>query len=188
MTIRSLSAELAARKPKPKRAVIFDLDQVLIDSQSVDALRQQRKWGEVYSAIPRLPPFKGVEELMRLLSAAGVKVGLATARPKRYCELVAKRWKWTIDAMTTFEDRLPKKPAPDSLRACLERLGVTPDHAVAVCRDAQDVQAAKAAGLFDVAATWSAPENNGALSAAPRARCASPAELAQLLKRLFELG
>lgn len=168
--------------------MIFDVDQVLIDSQSVDAQRQARKWGEVYSAIPRLPPFPGVEALLKLLASRGVLVGVATPRPKRYVELIAKRWKLPVAGMVTFEDKLPRKPDPAALKACLERLGASAEHAVAVCWDDRDVEAAKAAGLYSVAAAWSPPPSGPtASSAGPRARCASVAELETLLKRLFEL-
>lgn len=165
MTIRSLSAENAASKPKPKRAVVFELDGVLIDSSSAEPLVQARRWGEVYSSVPRLPPYKGVEALLSLLRSRGILVGIASARPPRFCELVIKRWKFPVDAVDA------------SFEACAAKLGASGDNTVAVCLDPR-----KTAGLFTAVADWSGKGRPGG-----RARCASVTDLETLLKRLFQL-
>lgn len=165
MTIRKLSAESAAAKPKAKRAVVFDLDGVLIDSSSAEPLLQARRWGDVYASIPRLPPYKGVEALLKVLRAGGILVGVATARPPRFAELVIKRWKFPVDAVGA------------SFEACGVKLGASAENTVAVCLDPR-----KAPGLFTAVADWSGKGQPGG-----RIRCASVADLEMLLKRLLQL-
>jgi len=92
--------------------VIFDVDWILVDSESAEEARQQRRWGDVYKMIPRLPPYPGVQELLKKLAARNVGVGIATGRPARYVELIVKRWGFPINARVCFGDFSCQSRAP----------------------------------------------------------------------------
>ena len=169
------------------RAVVFDLDSILIDGSQAEQARQERRWGDVYKMIPRLRPYEGITELLKRLSSRGVAVGVATARPARYVELVAKRWGWSFNARVCFGDVPQKKPSPEPLKACLTKLGAAPQDAVAVCADAADVRAARAAGLYSIVAQWGTGPQDSVLEACPDHECATVADLRDELTRRFAL-
>ena len=170
-----------------KRAVVFDLDQILIDSRLAEPLRQERRWGDVYKTIPRLPPYKGISELLRWLSLRGVGLGIATARPARYCELIVKRWGFPINARVCFGDTPRQKPSPEPVVACLKRLGAAAADAVAVGATFADIRAYRAAGAFSVVAQWGIGVSDDVIEACPDAECASIADLRELLAARFTL-
>ena len=58
-------------------AFIFDLDQTLIDSRSLQILRDGRKWGEVYKHIPNIKVYDEINNIMKLLKETGKKIGMS---------------------------------------------------------------------------------------------------------------
>jgi phosphoglycolate phosphatase-like HAD superfamily hydrolase len=170
-----------------RHAVIFDLDQILIDSSLVEPLRQDRKWGEVYKTIPRLKPYDGISQLLQWLAKRGVVIGIVTSRPGRYCELIVKRWSFPVNARVCFGDTPLRKPSPEPVLACLKKLGVTPNEAVAVGVDIHDVRAARAAGVYAVVAQWGSGPQDSVLQACPDAECATVDELKAGLTKHFKL-
>lgn len=179
--------ENAILSPMARHAVVFDLDEILIDSRLAEPLRQDRRWGEVYKTIPRLPPYDGISQLLQWLSKRGVGLGIATARPARYCELVVKRWSFPINARVCFGDTPLRKPSPEPILACLKKLGVAPADAVAVGVDLQDVRAARAAGAYSVVAQWGTGPVDSVLEACPDAECATIQDLKDGLTKHFGL-
>ena len=107
-------------------------------------------------ALGHLHPRSGVVRLMKEARAAGLKLAIAsTTSPENVDSLLsasfgkdAPRW---FSAIATGDVVPRKKPAPDIYTLALERLGITPERAVAFEDSAIGVRSAKAAGLFTVA-------------------------------------
>jgi len=94
-------------------------------------------------------PFEGAVEVLDALAEAGAARGLCTNKPI----LHTRRLLEALDLTRRFEtvlggDSLPvRKPNPRHLLAALEALGVDPGRAAMVGDSANDVAAARAAGL-----------------------------------------
>lgn len=167
-------------------AVIFDLDQTLVDSRCVEPLRRSRRWQQVYNRIPDCTPYAGVVELLQSLASWNIPIGIVTSSPRSYCERLLMHLGWSVAATVCYHDTGRHKPHPDPILKALERLGVAPDGAVSVGDMAHDVIAAQKAGVFAVAALWGSPEPQALLHAGPDLTCHTVAELHRTLARRFQ--
>jgi HAD superfamily hydrolase (TIGR01509 family) len=94
----------------------------------------------------------GAVELVERLRGR-TRLGLASNSPRRLVDtaLATARIGDAFDAIVTSDDVEQPKPAPDLYLLACERLGVTPDVALALEDSASGVAAAKAAGLTCIA-------------------------------------
>ena len=99
--------------------------------------------------------FSGVEETFDLLSARSIKIGLATARDsgasyewKRFNHIGLGKY---IHAIVTSSEVKERKPAPDIIIQCANKMGVEPEHCIVVGDSVSDIIAARSAGAFPVA-------------------------------------
>jgi HAD superfamily hydrolase (TIGR01509 family) len=103
--------------------------------------------------IEEVEPFEGARALIEDLKDAGAAVVLASsAKPnevEHYLDLLDARD--LMDAWTHSGDVKETKPAPDLVRAALERVQGSPDDAVMVGDTPWDVKAADAVGVPTVA-------------------------------------
>jgi phosphoglycolate phosphatase-like HAD superfamily hydrolase len=68
------------------RAVIFDLDDTLLNTSALRAARRDRDWGAVKGQLDNVQPFvtggaMGAEAVPAALRAQGLKVGIVTHSP-----------------------------------------------------------------------------------------------------------
>jgi len=47
------------------KAVIFDLDQTLVDSKHLKKLRDSRQWSEVFKNIDSIKPYPLIDEILK---------------------------------------------------------------------------------------------------------------------------
>lgn len=116
-----------------------------VEGRLGDQLRA--RWAEEFAPLlDEVPPFKGAHELLADLRDRGLTVVLASSgKPEhvdRYLDLVDA--KSVADAWTTSEDVERTKPAPDLLRAAMDRVSGTAP--VVIGDSVWDVAAAKRAG------------------------------------------
>lgn len=92
----------------------------------------------------------GVKEVLGLLKMKGMKIGLVTGRvfpsEQMWAELRELSIAQFFDAVVTGGD-LPRKPAPDGIIACLEKLNLAPEDSVIVGDAKSDLIAGKRAGV-----------------------------------------
>jgi len=100
--------------------------------------------------------FDGMAELLAELERRGIAWGVVTNKPARFteplmdCLLLTERM-----AAIVSGDSAPKpKPAPDTLLLAGEKAGVPPRLTLYVGDDLRDIQAAHAAGMRAIAASW----------------------------------
>lgn len=146
-------------------AVVFDLDETLLDTSPLRDARQAREWSDVMRRLEEVEPYEvgsavAIEDIPALLRANGVKVGVLTASPRHYAEALLERFDIEYDALVTGSDGHPSKPDPAGLRAIAAELGVAPEHCAHIGDTDTDTAAAVKAGALAVGVCWStrAPE------------------------------
>jgi HAD superfamily hydrolase (TIGR01549 family) len=140
-------------------AVIFDLDDTLLDTSVVSVARASGQWAIVKARLDRVEPFSfdgiAIEEIPARLKATGLKIGVLTHSPGWYATALLDRLEIRADAIVTGSDGYAPKPDPTSLKALADELGVAIGECVYVGDLDIDVAAAAAAGAISVGVTWS---------------------------------
>jgi 2-phosphoglycolate phosphatase len=101
-------------------------------------------------------PFEGVEQMLAALEAAGIPWGIVTNKATRFTTPIvaglglAQRAAVVVCGDTTAHS----KPHPEPLWHAARVMGLAPESVVYVGDDLRDAQAARAAGMAMVAATW----------------------------------
>ncbi len=101
-------------------------------------------------------PFDGVEAMLSALEAAGVPWGIVTNKATRFtAPIVAGLGLAQRAVVVVCGDTTPhSKPHPEPLWHAARAMGLAPQDVVYVGDDLRDAQAAKAAGMAMVVATW----------------------------------
>jgi HAD superfamily hydrolase (TIGR01549 family) len=139
-----------------------------VDRERGDEIRDTRD-GLYQELIDEVEPLEGGHELIADLKDRGLKVVLASSSPEdeleHYLELLDARD--LADAWTTKEDVDATKPAPDLVRAAMDKAGT--ESAVMVGDTRWDIEAAAKAGIETVCLItggWSEQELRDAGAAA----------------------
>ncbi len=135
-------------------AIIFDLDQTLVDTKSIEFLRNSRKWKDIYPLIHTLLPYNGINDLLHDLQQNEYKVGLVTSTPRTYCDRILSHFNWNFDATICYHDTIRHKPYPEPYLKILKFLNTPIINAVAIGDDPKDIISANNAGLCSIAALW----------------------------------
>jgi len=120
-----------------------------VDEKQGDEIRETRD--PIYKELmPEVQPLEGAHELIADLKERGLTIVLASSSPEdeldHYLELLHARD--LADAWTTKEDVDATKPAPDLVRAALDKAGT--DSAAMIGDTRWDVEAAGKAGIETV--------------------------------------
>jgi HAD superfamily hydrolase (TIGR01509 family) len=120
-----------------------------VDDEQGDEIRETRD--PIYKELlPEVEPLDGAHELIADLKERGLTIVLASSSPEdeldHYLELLHARD--LADAWTTKEDVGATKPAPDLVRAALDKAGT--DSAAMIGDTRWDVEAAGKAGIETV--------------------------------------
>ena len=140
--------------PDDLRGVIFDLDQTLVDSSSLEPLRRAREWSAVYTKVKTLTPYDGIEQVLEQLRQIGLSIGVVTSSPRPYCSRVLQHFSWGFDACVCYHDTSKHKPHPDPIEKALTQMKVEPFQAIALGDNRIDILAARRAGVYSLAALW----------------------------------
>ena len=128
-------------------------------------------------------PYDGVRDLLGDLSAAGVRLGVATSK-RRASAAQAMRALGLADylpVLVGMEDTSTHKPEPAPILLAVKRLGGTPAETVYVGDAVVDVLAGQAAGTATVAVTWGAGRPEALAVAGPDAMATDAAALREIL-------
>jgi HAD superfamily hydrolase (TIGR01662 family) len=134
--------------------IIFDLDQTLVDTSSVEHLRAARRWGDVMGKIATLPVYPGVENLLTGLSADGQRLAIVTRSPDMVAKWFIKNRAWPIEVVVGYHDVKRRKPDPEGLLLAMKRAGAKPEETLHIGDQAHDTEAARGAGVRAIGVTW----------------------------------
>jgi phosphoglycolate phosphatase len=106
--------------------------------------------------LQRTLPFEGVEAMLSALESAGLPWGIVTNKATRFTTpIVAGLGLARRAAVVVCGDTTPHaKPHPEPLWHAARAMGLAPEGVVYVGDDLRDAQAARAAGMPMLAATW----------------------------------
>lgn len=101
-------------------------------------------------------PFPGIESALEAIERAGSRWGIVTNKPESLAVALMPLLGWTTRcAVLIGGDTLSaRKPDPLPLRVAAERMGVAIEDCVYVGDDERDIAAARAAGMWSIAALW----------------------------------
>jgi phosphoglycolate phosphatase len=137
----------------------------LADRDSVDQEIESKEFASAYSVFEsayaeRLASatglYEGVIEVLSALSAAKIKLGLITNKPRRFTLplLSALNIRDVFDDVICGDDFEHKKPHPLPLQNALKNLHCKPEQAIMVGDSISDIKAAASAGVKSVAVTY----------------------------------
>jgi 2-phosphoglycolate phosphatase len=100
--------------------------------------------------------FDGVVNLLNQLVSKGKKIGIVTSTPRKHLDHKMKVLEKMgianlINAVITADDAPQKKPAPDPLIECANRLGTSVLECIYIGDTCLDIQAGKSAGMRTIA-------------------------------------
>lgn len=102
-------------------------------------------------------PYAGILDLLALLKARGVKTAVVSNKADFAVKALAKAYFPALLEEAVGENEsagIRKKPAPDSLLAVIEKLGVTAEETAYVGDSEVDIQTAGNAGVACISVSW----------------------------------
>jgi len=162
-------------------AVLFDLDQTLIDSSIAERARSARNWSQVYCLIPSFILYSGMNEVFEYLRTHYIKVGIVSTSPRSYIERVVNYFNIPNDCIIGFHDAKPIKPHSAPMLKAIEELQVLPGDAISFGDRQMDIIASNSAQIESVACLWGTKEMNLLINSNPSHIIKTPAEIIPLL-------
>lgn len=100
--------------------------------------------------------YRGIVTLLENLKAAGIRIGIASSKPKRYIDQLLAHF--TIDkffdAVCGVDFNTDCESKASIIARCLQELGVAPEKALMVGDKSYDINGGKANGLKTVGVNW----------------------------------
>ena len=149
----------------------------------------EERWGHAdatwlaHFATEQVALIDGARELLHSLVARGLATGIVTSggRERVSRELEVHGLASHLHECVYGSDVSQKKPHPEALQLCLERLRVRADDAVYVGDSPEDVAMARAAGVFSIAVPGGYPNREALLAARPDHFAESLLEVGELI-------
>lgn len=133
----------------------------------------REKWGEAdtawlqYYAEEECSLVTGAHEALALLERKGVSTGLVTSGTGERVRRELARLGLDFRAVVCSEDVTHRKPHPEALLAGLARLEAAPVEAAYVGDSPEDVEMARAAGVYSVGISGAFPNRRAVRAASP---------------------
>lgn len=144
----------------------------------------QEHWEEAdvrwlrYFAEETVELIEGAAELIAELIDSGTKVAIVTSGTRERVVREMHAHGLAFDCCVFGTDVANKKPHPEALLRCLAQLGVAPQDAVYVGDSAEDIEMARAAGVYSIAVPGPYPNRESLLAAGADLLLGSLRELA----------
>lgn len=166
--------------------VIFDLDQTLIDTNSLEQLRSNRDWKTIYPLIAGLKAFDTVNDTIEQLNIQGIKVIIVTTSPRPYCLKIINHCGWHTDGQICFHDVTRRKPDAESFLKAISDFDLDINKTISVGDRDIDILASHSSGIPSIACTWASPDKVSLLLTNPTYVADSPIDMSKLLSEFFD--
>ncbi|MCY4172049.1 MAG: HAD hydrolase-like protein [Bacteroidetes bacterium] len=147
--------------------LLFDFDQVLVDTEPYRYLRESRKWGQYRHLMSELEPCGGIDRLIHSASSRGHSIAIVTQSPGFVPKLFAQKWSWPIDNIVGWHDYKIRKPDPLCLKVAMKRVNAQPSESFHIGDLPSDTEASKRAGVKSIGAGWACADRNALLKSQP---------------------
>ena len=149
----------------------------------------EERWGHAderwlaHFACEQIELIDGARELLASLVARGLSTGIVTSggRDRVSRELEFHGLAAHVHEAVYGSDVTHRKPHPEALELCLERMGLRADEAVFVGDSPEDIEMAKAARVFSIAVPGGYPNLDALRAARPDRFVESLRDIVQLL-------
>jgi phosphoglycolate phosphatase-like HAD superfamily hydrolase len=95
-------------------AVILDLDETLVLTSALEALRKKRVWSDVYAAFDKTKLPGGTLKFLKRVAEIA-QLGVVTKAPRPYAEKLLAHYKMEIPVLAAYHDVKRIKPDPEAL-------------------------------------------------------------------------
>jgi HAD superfamily hydrolase (TIGR01549 family) len=142
-------------------ALIFDLDETLLDTSMLRTDRRPGRWRQLALRLDEVQPYADpqasvqVADLPAGAREIGFPIGILTDSPRWYAERLLGEFDIRYDALLTGSDGYAPKPDPSSLRALAAQLGTPVERCIVVGEEATDFGAAFSCGALCFGVSWS---------------------------------
>ena len=171
-----------------RKAVIFDLDQTLVDTSNIEHHRKSGNWNSVYEGIGQLIANKEIDDLIKLLNEGGILIFIVTMSPSTYCQKIIDRFKWNVTGKICYHDVKPLiKPHPESFNRILRDYNLEADNVISAGDSAHDIVASNKANIKSIACCWASKDVDSLLLANPTLTAKSPTDLVSLVKEFHQI-
>lgn len=157
--------------------IIFDFDQTLVDTSSVEDLRAARNWKAVMAQASKLPVYEGINELIQKLHKAGQTIAIVTKSPDMVPKAFIKAHSWPIDLVVGYHQVKNRKPHPEGLLLAMSKAGASPEETYHVGDQPQDTEASRGADVIAVGSAWGCTDTSELEASKPDVLFSSVAEL-----------
>ena len=136
------------------KAIITDLDNTLIDTSSLEEIRENRKWASVKDNLDACRVFSDVLDLIHSAKSIGIKIAVFTNSPSHYATKLLSHFEIPYDYLVAYHDVNHHKPAPDGVLKILKELNVSSDQAIYLGDNDLDKQSAFNADVSFFGVDW----------------------------------
>lgn len=163
------------------KAVIFDLDQTLIDSSIAEANRKRRDWQTVYSQIPAFGLYDGFIDVFDVITNQKIRVCIITNSPGVYAKKVISHFQIPCDYLIDYHSVVRKKPHPEAFSKAQAFFDLSVESLLSFGDRAIDIEASNAANINSVGCTWGSKELLSLKLSKPTYLIKSPLEIIELI-------
>ncbi len=164
------------------KAVIFDLDQTLVDSRISSNKRKARDWQLVYSLIPKFKLYEGFNDVFQYIRDNNIQVAIVTTSPSVYAQKVLNHFKIPNHQLVDYFKAKPIKPHPAPMLMAAELLRIHPSNIISFGDRKIDIESSNAAGIKSVACIWDSDEIQEMALAKPSFTINKPIDIISILK------
>lgn len=136
------------------RCLIFDLDGTLVDTSSLDSMRHEKRWNEVYQQLPNCSIYPEALDILKSARSLGIKVAVVTNSPSRYARDLLKYLELNIDYLVTYHDVSVPKPSSEGVSKVLSTFKLASSQAAFLGDSADDLAAANGVGVPFYCVSW----------------------------------
>ena len=141
--------EYTVGKEEEVKAIIFDLDNTLLQTNHYEVYRYGRQSIGNLNTIDEKHIIVN-PSILTSLKQAGIRVGIVTSSPRNYALKLLSLYQYPFDYLVAARDTLRSKPSPDPLLKCAIKLKVNPEYVLNIGDQDSDIEAGNRARMMNL--------------------------------------